>query len=96
MQAMVELPKAFSVRDDHEMYPIRHLIARLSPQLRVAQIATGMHVHGGCTVFWGLVYREGQTLTKKEVEAALREAGYDFAHNTLVQASGAWPSPTSP
>jgi hypothetical protein len=88
MQAKVELPKAFSVRDEHEFYPIQHLTARLNPQLRVVQVATGVHVNGGCTVLWGVVYLEGQPPTRKEVEAALREAGFDFAHNVLVQISG--------
>ncbi len=90
MQVPVELPKAFSVRDDHEFLPIRHLMARLNPRLRVVQAGTGVHVHGGCTVFWGVVYLEGQTPDEKEVEAALRDAGFDFAHNVLVQASSLW------
>jgi len=90
MQATIELPKAFSVRDDHEFYPLQHLLARMNPQLRVIQVATGVHVNGGCTVCWGLVYQEGRLPTKKEVESALREAGFDFAHNVLVQASALW------
>ncbi len=90
MQATIELPKAFSVRDDHEIYPIRHLMARLNPKLRVDQVATGVHVNGGCTVFWGIVYHEGQRLARDEVEAALREAGYDFAHNPFTPASAFW------
>ena len=32
MHAKVELPKAFSVRDEHEFLPIQHLMARLNPQ----------------------------------------------------------------
>lgn len=85
MQSAIQLPKAFSVRDEHEFFPIRHLLARLNPKLVVTQIATGMHVNGGCTVFWGLVHDEGQQLARKDVEASLREAGYDFAHNLLTQ-----------
>ena len=34
MHAKVELPKAFSVRDEHEFLPIQHLTARLSGELR--------------------------------------------------------------
>jgi len=41
-------------------------------------------------VFWGLVYQEGQLPSKKDMESALREAGFDFAHNVLVQASSLW------
>jgi hypothetical protein len=93
MQATIELPKAFSVRDEHEFFPIEHLIARLNPQLVVTQVATGMHVNGGCTVFWGLIQQQGQRLTRKEVETALREAGYDFSHNLLTQIVNVWSSP---
>lgn len=92
MQIPVDVPKAFSVRDEQEFYPIRHLMARLNPQLRVVQVATGVHVNGGSTVFWGLVYLEGRPPSKTELEAALREAGFDFAHNVLTQASGVWTS----
>jgi hypothetical protein len=90
MQTNVEVPKAFSVRDEHEFYPIRHLMARLNPKLHVTQMATGVHVSGGGTVFWGLVYLDGKPPDKGKVETALREAGFDFARNTLNQASYAW------
>ncbi|NLX96891.1 MAG: hypothetical protein GXY83_12005 [Rhodopirellula sp.] len=90
MQTVVELPKAFSVRDDHEFFPIQHLLARLNPALKVVQVATGRHVNGGPTVFWGLVYCGAQPPSQKTVEAALNEAGFDFGHNVLVQASGLW------
>ena len=55
MHTNVELPKAFSVRDEHEFLPIQHLMARLNPQLTVNQVATGVHVDGGTTVLSGLV-----------------------------------------
>ena len=42
-------------------------------------------VDGGTTVFWGLVYLNGEPPSKKKVEIALREAGFDFAHNVLTQ-----------
>jgi hypothetical protein len=90
MKAQVELPKAFSVRDENEFYPIEHLTARLNPKLQVVHVATGIHVNGGHTAFWGIVCLEGQTPTRKEVEAALNEAGFDFGHNILTQASGLW------
>jgi hypothetical protein len=87
MHARVELPKAFSVRDEHEFLPIQHLLARMNPRFMVRQVATGVHVDGGGTVFWGLVYPNGEPPGKKKVEAALREAGFDFAHNVLTQAT---------
>jgi hypothetical protein len=90
MQATIQLPKAFSVRDDHEFFPIQHLLARLNPKLMVTQVATGRHVDGGCTVFWGLVYTQDQRPTKKDMETALRDAGFDFTHNVLIQASNLW------
>ena len=92
MQATVDLPQAFSVRDEHEIYPIRHLMGRLNPELRVVQVATGMHVNGGCTVFWGLVYEDGQPLEKVQVEQALTRAGFDFAHSGPIQV----PTPRTP
>jgi hypothetical protein len=81
MHVNVEVPKAFSVRDDHEFFPFQHLLARMNPQLRVVQVATGVHMGGGCTVFWGLIYASTQKLTRRDVEAALAEAGFDFRHN---------------
>ena len=90
MNAKVDLPKAFSVRDEHEFFPIQHLMARLNPKLLVKQVATGVHVDGGNTVFWGLVYLNGDPPSKKKVEIALREAGFDFVHNVLTQAAFVW------
>jgi hypothetical protein len=81
MQASMNLPVAFSVRNDHEFFPIRHLMARINPKLVVVQVATGRHINGGCTVFWGLVYLDGERLTQQDIEAALRKAGFDFQHN---------------
>ena len=86
MQSTVDLPKAFSVRDEHEFFPIQHLLARLNPKLTITEVATGVHINGGSTVHWGLVHLEDEPPTKKEMEAALREAGFDFVHNVLVQA----------
>jgi hypothetical protein len=87
MHTKVELPKAFSVRDEHEFLPIEHLMARLNPQLVVKEVATGVHVGGGGTVHWGLVYLKTEPPSKLKVEMALREAGFDFAHNVLTQAA---------
>jgi hypothetical protein len=87
MRMNVKLPKAFSVRDENEFLPIQHLLARLNQKLLVKQIATGVHVDGGETVFWGLVYLDGESPSKKKVESALREAGFDFDHNVLTQAA---------
>ncbi len=90
MQATINLPKAFSVRDEHEFHPIQHLMARLNPRLVVAQVGTGVHANGGCTVFWGLVHLEGQPPSGNETEAALAEAGFDFARNVPTRASESW------
>ena len=90
MKAKVELPKAFSVQDKHEFLPTQHLLGRMNPRLIVKQVATGVHVDGGGTVFWGLVYLQGEPPSRMRVEAALREAGFDFAHNVLTQAALVW------
>ena len=87
MRTKIELPKAFSVRDERELGPIQHLMARLNPKLLVKRIATGVHVNGGGTVFWALVYLKDELPSRKRVELALREAGFDFLHNVLTQAS---------
>jgi len=78
------------VRDDRELPIIQDLVARLNPKLLVVQVATGMHVNGGSTVNWGLVYLDGQPLTDKDVHAALEEAGLDFQHNAEIQAPRIW------
>jgi hypothetical protein len=90
MHAKIELPKAFSVRDEHEFLLIQHLMSRLNPRLSVREVATGVHVRGGGTVHWGLVYLHGEPPSKKKVEIALREAGFDFVHNVLTQAALVW------
>jgi hypothetical protein len=90
MQATVELPKAFSVRDEREISLVQHLMERLNPRLLVMQVATGVHVAGGSTLTWGLVYLDGQVLTEPEVHAALKEAGLDFQHNAEIQGSRIW------
>jgi methylmalonyl-CoA mutase cobalamin-binding subunit len=95
MQVTIELPTAFSVRDEHEFFPMQHVMARLNPKLMVKQVATGMHVNGGCTVFWGLIYLDGHPPGKKQIEAALREAGFDFTHNVLTQAAYIWAEQTA-
>jgi hypothetical protein len=90
MQANIELPKAFSVRDEHEFYPIQHLLARLNAKLHVTRVATGKHVDGGGTVFWGLVYLDGHPPDKRKVEAALQEAGFDVAQHASNDGAYAW------
>jgi len=81
MEMTIEVPKAFSVRDDHEVLAFKHLMARLNPQLRVGQVGMGLHVKSGYTVFWGLISLADQRVTRNEFDEALREAGFDFAHN---------------
>lgn len=78
MQTTIQIPKAFSVRDDQELTAFRDLMARLHPRLQVSQVAIGRHLNGAYTVYWGLVHLEGQKLPRAELEAALREAGFDF------------------
>ena len=90
MKATIDLPKAFSVRDDRELPLMQDLMARLNPKLLVVQVATGLHVHCGCTVNWGLVYLDGQPLTDQDVQAALEEAGLDLKHNAEIQPSHIW------
>ena len=90
MLTKVQLPKAFSVRDEHEFYPMQHLMARLNPELMVKQVATGVHVEGGGTVFWGIVYSGENPPNRQQVEDALREAGFDFEHNALTGVKLAW------
>jgi hypothetical protein len=81
MQTSMRLPVAFSVRDEHEFFPMLYLMSRMNPKLVITQVVTGRHVNGGCTVLWGLIHEEGQQIAKEDVEAALREAGFDFQHH---------------
>ena len=90
MKATVELPKAFSVRDDRELPLVQDLMTQLNPKLMVAQVATGVHIAGGYTVNWGLVYLEGQPLTDADVTAALKDAGLDAEHNAEIQEPRIW------
>jgi len=84
MDVTIRVPAAFSVRDENEFYAFQHLMTRLNPQLRVTPVATGTHVNGGCTVFWGLVYSTKQQLSKEDVETALREAGFSFIQSAQL------------
>jgi hypothetical protein len=87
MKAKVKLPKAFSVRNEHEFFPIEHLLARMNPELKVEQVAKGVHVNGGDAVLWGLVFLEDDPPGKKKLEAALKEAGFDFDRNGAAEAA---------
>ncbi len=87
MKTTVTLPAAFSVRDANEFFPMRHVMARLNSKVTVTEVATGRHVNGGEIVLWGIIQKEGQPLTKCEVEDALREAGFDFAHDASIRPS---------
>ena len=90
MRATIELPKAFSVRDDRELPLVQDLMTRLNPKLLVVQVATGVHIDGGYTVNWGLVYMDGQSLTDDDVAVALKEAGLDAQHNAEIQEPRIW------
>ena len=81
METTIEVPKAFSVRDDNEFLAFKHLAVRLNPQLRVRQVGMGLHVNSGFTVFWGLVSLENQRITPEEFHEALEAAGFDFEHS---------------
>lgn len=84
MDLPVTLPVAFSVRDVHEFQAHRHLLQRMNPALRVTEVATGVHVHGGATVYWGLVH-DADTLKVPEdtILAALVVAGFDVTKGRL-------------
>ncbi len=90
MHTSVDLPQAFSVRDENEFYPIQHLLARLNPDLIVTRVATGRHVHGGPTVVWGLVHVNGEKPSQQEIEQALNTAGFDVETNGDVRATCLW------
>jgi len=90
MRAAIELPKAFSVREERELPLVQDLMTRLNPKLLVVQVATGVHVEGGYTVNWGLVYLDGQPPTDADVAAALKEAGLDAQHNAEIQEPRIW------
>ncbi len=90
MQTAIDLPQAFSVRDENEFYPIQHLLARLNPKLIVTRVATGRHIHGGPTVVWGLVHLEGKKPSQSDVETALKTAGFDANGIVAVEASCLW------
>ena len=87
MQITVQVPKAFSVRDENEFYAFQHLLGRMNPQLGITPVTTGLHVSGGCTVFWGLAYVNGQNLAREEILAALEEAGFDLKRNRSIDKS---------
>jgi len=84
MQLDIQIPSAFSVHDENEFFAFQHLLARMNPGLCVTQVATGVHVNGGCTVFWGLVHHGDQKVGQDKIEAALADAGFDFDHNPPV------------
>lgn len=87
MQAEVQLPTAFSVRNEDEFFPIQHLLARMNPDLIVTQVATGVHRNGGCTVLWGLVYSKSESITSEQVETALEDAGFDRSRGVIQELS---------
>ena len=90
MQTSIDLPQAFSVREENEFFPIQHLLDRLNPKLIVTRVATGRHINGGPTVVWGLVHLAGRTPAKDEVETALKQAGYDFSVGGPIHSSCLW------
>ncbi len=95
MQASMRLPVAFSVRDEHEFFPMLHVMRRMNPKLVVTQVVAGRHINGDSTVLWGLVDEEGQPSAKEGVKAALREAGFDFRKKQRVPSLISIPSQAS-
>jgi hypothetical protein len=87
MNITVEVPQAFSACGEVDIALIDRLMQRLNPQLAVKQVATATHVDGGGTVLWGLVCLKGQPLEQMDIEAALRKAGFDFAHSNQAEAA---------
>ena len=81
MDVSICVPVAFSVRDYHEFQAHRDMLLRLNSGFRISEVATGIHVHGGTTVYWGLVHLEGQKVDAGVIHEALQWAGFDFAHN---------------
>ena len=81
METTIQVPKAFSVRDDHEFLAFKHLMARLNPQLRVRQVGMGLHVDSGYTVFWGLVSFGGPAGGPRGVRRGPPRSGLDFDHH---------------
>jgi hypothetical protein len=77
----IELPQAFSVRDVHEFTAHNHLLARLNAGLRVKPVAVGIHVNGGPTVYWGVVYHEDNIPSDDLIKMALKNAGFNSNHN---------------
>ena len=49
MQATMRLPVAFSVRDEHEFFPMLNLMRRMNPKLVVTQVVAGRHINGDST-----------------------------------------------
>ena len=86
MNAEISLPKAFSVRDDHEFQAHQDLMKRLNNNLKVMPVTSGRHLNGGGTVHWGIVCLDTKIPTEAEILVALEEAGYDLTSNggTLV------------
>ena len=81
MNVEISLPKAFSVRDDHEFQAHHDLMKRLNKSLKVVPVTTGRHLNGGNTVHWGMVFVEGECPDEEEIFVALAEAGYDPKSN---------------
>lgn len=86
MQITLELPLAFSVRDDHEISIIQDLVQRIDARLVVILAATGMHKSGGATVNWGVIHLAGPVPGESLIQAALQKAGFDARHNIAIDA----------
>jgi hypothetical protein len=84
MKTTVNVPKAFSVRDEHEFLAFRHLMNRLNIDLQIEEVGQGLHVNGGSTVYWGVVFLKGNRPSKEEIVKVMEEAGFDNKHNGAI------------
>lgn len=80
-QVALTLPAAFSVRDYHEFQAHRDALQQMNPGFCVDEVATGRHVNGGPTVFWGIIHLKDDTPDEPTTREALHSAGFDFTHN---------------
>lgn len=83
MEMTVQIPKAFSVRDFNEFRAHQDLLTRMNPALRVMSIATGRHKNSGTTIFWGVVYKDGEKMDEETAKKVLVEAGLDLNGSSI-------------
>ncbi len=76
MKATVEVPKAFLAYGENEIAPIRHLMARLNPQLVVKQVATAVaHVTRAAPSYGALCAWKGSHSPKRTLKPPCGKRG---------------------